>query len=248
MLLALSTWPEVEAYLQRSTGIIIPVGSMEQHGPTGMIGTDAICPQVIAENAARDADVLVGPVFNVGSAQHHLGFSGTLTLRPSTMIAAMVDWCHSLRRHGFTHIYWLNGHGGNTATLQAAFAEIHAARSLHVGSEAPPALSLIARNWWELPAVMDTCRRLHPQHDGMHATASEIAVTWAAYPQQVRRMELDPVVAPTGSFSDAEDYRRNFPDGRLGSDPSQASVAAGEEIIRVAAATLLADFQAFLRR
>jgi len=248
MLLSLSTWPEIEDYLQRCTGIIIPVGSMEQHGPTGLIGTDSICPQVIAENAARDADVLVGPVFNVGCAQHHLGFSGTLTLRPSTMIAAMVDWCQSLRRHGFTHIYWLNGHGGNTATLQAAFAEIYAERSLHAGSAAPPALSLLARNWWELPAVMDTCRRLHPQHDGMHATASEVSVTWAAYPQQVRQQKLKPKVAPTGPFSDAEDYRRRFPDGRIGSDPTQASVAAGEEIIRTAAATLLSDFRSFLQR
>jgi creatinine amidohydrolase len=248
MLLALSTWPEVEAYLTRCKGIIIPVGSMEQHGPSGLIGTDSICPQVIAEHAARDADVLVGPAFNVGSAQHHLAFAGTLTLQPSTMIAAMLDWCRSLRRHGFTHIYWLNGHGGNSATLQAAFAEMHAERSLHAGPGAPPALTLVARNWWELPSVMDVCRRLHPAHDGMHATASEISVTWAAYPHQVRRVALKPKVAPTGPFGDAEDYRARFPDGRIGSDPSQASVAAGEEIIRTASMALLADFQSFLTR
>jgi creatinine amidohydrolase len=48
MLLHLATWPEVESYLKTSSGIIIPIGSTEQHGPTGLIGTDAICAEAIA--------------------------------------------------------------------------------------------------------------------------------------------------------------------------------------------------------
>ncbi|NET73349.1 MAG: creatininase family protein, partial [Sphaerospermopsis sp. SIO1G2] len=48
MLLHLSTWPEVETYLQQSQGIIIPIGSTEQHGPIGLIGTDAICAEAIS--------------------------------------------------------------------------------------------------------------------------------------------------------------------------------------------------------
>ena len=91
-----SSWPEIEAYLKRSNGIIVPIGSTEQHGPNGLLGTDAICPEVIAKHAGDDSGILIGPTFNVGSAQHHLGFSGTITLRPSTMIAAMIDWTSSL--------------------------------------------------------------------------------------------------------------------------------------------------------
>ena len=125
-----STWQEIDAYLVGSKGIVIPIGSTEQHGPNGLLGTDAICPEVIAKRAGDEAGFLVGPTFNVGQAQHHMAFAGTITLRPSTMIAAMVDWTASLARHGFEKIYWFNGHGGNIATINAAFAEIYGEWSL----------------------------------------------------------------------------------------------------------------------
>ncbi len=247
MLLSLSTWCDIEAYLEKSRSLIVPIGSMEQHGPNGLIGTDALCPTVIAEAAAKDdPEILIGPTFSVGCAQHHMAFPGSMTLRPSTMIAAIRDWCDSLRRHGFEQIYWLNGHGGNIATIAAAFAEIYAERSLSDPSSAPAALSLRQRNWWELPGVMATCQRLHPFHDGSHATASEVAVTYAAYPDQVRDVVLDPKVAPEGGFTDAEHYRKQFPDGRIGSDPGQATVAAGEEIIAAAAKALREDYGNFI--
>ena len=95
---------------------------------------------------------------------------------------------------------------------------------------------------------MATCRRLHPLHDGSHATASEVAVTYAAYPEQVRDVALEPKVAPQGRFTDADDYRASFPDGRIGSDPAQATVAAGQEIIAAAAKALREDFLAFSQR
>ncbi|MFN9615234.1 MAG: creatininase family protein, partial [Dolichospermum sp.] len=53
MLLHLSTWPEVETYLQKSQGIILPIGSTEQHGPTGLIGTDAICAESISKGVGE---------------------------------------------------------------------------------------------------------------------------------------------------------------------------------------------------
>jgi creatinine amidohydrolase/Fe(II)-dependent formamide hydrolase-like protein len=243
MQLSTASWPEVEAYLAGSKGIVIPIGSHEQHGPNGLIGTDAICPEVIAAEAAEEGGFLVAPTFGVGQAQHHLAFPGSITLRPSTMIAALNDWIASLVRHGFRRLYFLNGHGGNIATVNAAFSEAYAPWSLK-GEAAPFACALT--NWWELKGVTDVCKRLFPDGEGSHATASEVAVTYYRYRAFQKRVEMRPKIAPAhGPIRDAADYRRRFPDGRIGSDPSQATPEAGAEIVAVAKAALIADVKTF---
>lgn len=246
MQLHLSSWPEIEDYLTRSRGIVIPIGSTEQHGPTGLIGTDAICPEVIAKRAGDEAGFLVGPTFNVGIAQHHLGFPGTLTIRPSTMIAAIHDWVSSLARHGFERVYFFNGHGGNISTINAAFAEIYADRSLADAASNRGPIKCRLANWWDYRPVMDFCRTRYGAGHGSHATPSEIAVTNAVYPQAIKHAEMSPVIAPTGRFTDAEDYRAKFPDGRIGSDPSLADPKDGETLIGLSAAGLVEDYRAFL--
>ena len=245
MQLQLSTWPEVEAYLAKSKAILIPIGSTEQHGPNGLLGTDALCPEIIARRAGDQAGILVGPTFNVGQAQHHMAFPGTITLRASTMIAAMVDWTQSLTRHGFEKLYWLNGHGGNIATITAAFSEIYHSVTFDRHGHNQSALRCNLRNWWELPQVVDISRQLFPVGEGIHATPSEVSVTWFGYPEAVNQVEMSPRIAPSGPILDAEDYRRRFPDGRIGSDPSQASPAAGEKIVSAAVKAVIAEFKEF---
>lgn len=243
MQLQLSTWQEVEAYLERSTTVIVPIGSTEQHGPNGLIGTDAICPEVVAKAVGEAEDALVGPTISVGMAQHHLAFPGSITLRPSTLIACVSDYVDSLARHGFDGFYFLNGHGGNIATLGAAFSEIYARRSL---GETAAGLRLALTNWWDGGGVRQLSRELFPGIEGSHATPSEVSLSYFAHPHAVKSgATFEPRVAPSGRFRDAEDYRRRFPDGRIGSDPSGASPEAGERLFHAAVDDVRRDFRAF---
>jgi len=243
MLLAKSTWPEIETFLTRSTAVVIPIGSNEQHGPTGLLGTDWMCPEIIAHEAqaGRD-DLLVAPTFNIGMAQHHLGFPGTISLKPSTFIAAVGDWARSLAGHGFTRLYFLNGHGGNVASIEAAFSEIYAAYS-YGGQRAPFACKL--KNWWDLAGVTALANRQFPSGHGTHATPSEIAVTQWAYPDAIKTATYGPKIANTGPIREALDFRARYPDGRMGSDPAQATPEKGGDLVRMAAASLVSDVAAF---
>jgi creatinine amidohydrolase len=245
MLLQLSTWQEVERYLGSSTGIIIPIGSTEQHGPNGLIGTDAICPETVARGVSERTGALVAPTLSIGMAQHHLAFPGSITLRPSTLIAVVRDVVQSLARHGFARCYFLNGHGGNIATVTAAFSEIHAETSLGVGSNHPAVRCKLA-NWFGGERVRAISRELYGDAEGSHATPSEVSLSWYAYPDAVKRADMSPAVAPRGGFHDAEDYRSRFPDGRIGSNPALASVEAGERLYGAAVEDVISDYDAFL--
>ncbi len=247
MLMHLSSWPEIDARLNDggvlSRTAIVPIGSNEQHGPTGLLGTDWMCPEIIAHAAEKgDERLVVAPTFNIGMAQHHLAFAGTISLRPSTFMAVIIDWVSSLSRHGFERIYFLNGHGGNVATIEATFSEIYADWSF--GGEQPE-FSLKLRNWWDLPGVLGLCNSLFPTGHGAHATPSEIAVTQAAYPDRIKTADYQPRIAPNGPIRDALDYRARFPDGRIGSDPAQASPEKGQKIIDAAVPALIRDVTAF---
>ncbi|MCC5612472.1 creatininase family protein [Nostoc sp. CHAB 5834] len=243
MLIAYSAWPEIDARLKTTRTVVVPIGSNEQHGPTGLLGTDWMCPEIIAHAAEKaDEGLVVAPTFNIGMAQHHLAFAGTISLRPSTFMAAITDWVSSLSRHGFDRIYFLNGHGGNVSTIEATFSELYAEWSF-VEEDAPYVLKL--RNWWDLPGVNGLCNAIFPTGHGMHATPSEIAVTQAAWPDRIKTAEYSPRIAPSGPIRDALDYRARFPDGRIGSDPAQASPEKGQRIIDAAVPALLKDVAAF---
>ena len=245
MELKFSTWQEVERYLQGSKAIVIPIGSTEQHGPNGLIGTDALCPESLAIELGKQSGALIAPTISVGMAQHHLGFPGSITLRPSTLIQVVLDTVNSLIQHGFERFYFLNGHGGNVATVNAAFSEIYAQSSMGVQPAKYSNVRCIMRNWWEADGVMALSKELFGNADGSHATCGEVSLTQYAYPHSIKSAEMDPPIAPTGPIYDAEDYRRRFPDGRIGSNPSLANPEAGKALFELSLKGIASDFEKF---
>lgn len=230
--LALMAWPTVEAYLKQRDDVLIPVGSIEQHGPNGLIGTDTLVAKAIARGVGLACGACVGPSIPVGMAQHHLDFAGSVTLRPSTLMAVVEDIVLSLARSGFRSFNFINGHGGNNATLEAAFAQLYARSSLEgVGGGIRCRLS----NYFDLPEIRTLSRSLYGDAGGTHATVAEIAITMHLYPNNVRPMIFDPEIAPSGyTFQDAASYRKVYPDGRIGSNPALAKIDDGARFLELA--------------
>jgi creatinine amidohydrolase len=238
MQLRLSTWCEIESYLKTHKGIIIPIGSMEQHGPMGLIGTDSICPEVVAAGISEKIKVLIAPTIQIGMSQHHLSFPGSITLRPTTLIALLKDVILSLSGHGFTHLFFLNGHGGNIHSIKAAFSEIYAEHSL---SKKPSLVHLCLCQWYGGKRVGELGNKYFKGVEGCHATPGEISLSFYA----VKKANLVPNVAPVKDFRDCFDFQNNFPDGRMGSDSSLASIDIGKELFEGAVQDVLEVYQSF---
>src|SRR3546814_2171871 len=141
-------------------------------------------------------DTLVGRALSIGMAKQHMAFAGTITFRPSTFMAVLKDVVASLERHGFERVYFLNGHGGNIATITAAFSEIHAQRSL-AGSGG--ALRCRLSHWLGGPRVKQLSRDLYGSSEGRHATPSEVSLSSSAHLGSETTAQMEPQVASAGA-------------------------------------------------
>ena len=254
MRLQLSTWPEVESRLEHSTSILIPLGSTEQHGPGGLIGTDALVAEGIAVRAASlDDRILVGPVLAYAPAQFNLSFPGTISLRAGTFAQVIEDVVDSLAAGGFDSFYFLNGHGANIAPVRCACHDLHQRRMLE--DSAMPPLRFRLKSWWGFPETDALRRRLYGAREGMHATPSEISITRAlssAVPSGRERAAWSPLPAERlrdlagDAHEDARVHRAAFPDGRVGSDSTLSSAEHGEALLAAAARELAADYRRFM--
>lgn len=228
MELATKTWPQVEQYLKNKKSLIIPIGSTEQHGPTGLIGTDYVTANGIAVAAGRKNQTLVAPPICYGMALHHLGFPGSAALKPSTLILVISEIVNSFKLHGFNRFLFVNGHGGNIPTLTAAFSEIK-------HSDDRSQLDLV--NWWKLPEVTQYEDQHFGEENGFHATVGEVSVTMHQFPQafqdiprtqfKVEKTKSHWPLSPT-------EFREVYFDGRMGSNPGLATEQHGANLFELA--------------
>ena len=247
MRLEYSTWPEVESYLEKSNGAIIPVGATEQHGPTGFIGTDTICAEFIAELVGDITGGIVAPVVSVGMSVHHTAFPGSMTLRPTILVKILSEYVISLARFGIERFYLLNGHGGNVASLNALLWEMHATLP-ELGFENHEKIRFSIGTWYETSAAREISKELFGDKEGAHATPSEISVAMHARPDRVKpRDPLPPTVEGRSTGYGPKDFRASFPDGRLSSDPNLARPEHGKRIAEAAAKELADDYKRFMK-
>ncbi len=126
------TQPEIAAKLRANPLVILPAGSVEQHGPHLPTGTDIFAATAIAGAVAERMNALVLPGCPIGVTPLHMGFEGTLSLSADTYIRIVVDTCASAARHGATRLLIVNWHEGNIPALALAADALHRQHGLMV--------------------------------------------------------------------------------------------------------------------
>ena len=115
---------------------IVPIGSMEQHGPHLPIGMDTAVAQALAEAALKELAGKVGhillPVIPIGQSPEHMDYPGTISFSAETFLGVLKDICASLAHHGFKKILFVNGHGGNISMLGAVSFDVRLEYDVHV--------------------------------------------------------------------------------------------------------------------
>lgn len=107
---------ELLAALEHDPVVIVPLGSVEQHGPHCPMDVDISHTQALAVETALAIDdfpVIVAPPVWIGLTHYNMGEIGTITASVETYIALVSEVCRSIWANGFHRIVLLNGHGGN---------------------------------------------------------------------------------------------------------------------------------------
>jgi len=142
------TWDEIRDVDKHWSIVIIPVGSLEAHGPHLPLSTDLLIVEEIAKRTLEKlrgsgVRVFIGPRIRFGCSNEHIRFLGTISLNCETMIQMIYELCISLVNSGFRNIILLNGHGGNEAPLKAA--------AIKLRDEGKIVVAIV--NWFDLTSI-----------------------------------------------------------------------------------------------
>jgi creatinine amidohydrolase len=234
MKLAELHWPEVRRLNRGSMVALLPVGSMEQHGPHLPFQVDTFVASRLAEDLEKSMpEVLLVPPVWTGVSAHHMDFPGSITVRPRVFIDLLHDICASLYHHGIYRIVLLNGHGGNRASLEVLGQELFVELGLTVNTLA----------YWDLvPDLVKSLKQSKSKgmgHSGELETSLMLhlapqLVIQSAIPQGVLGVEEE---GPTEGIKRYVNMKEHSKQGVIGM-PSSARAEIGAELYRGAFSAL----------
>ena len=217
--------------------VVLPVASMEQHGPHLPVGVDTIlCEGVCkrgAEFAAQDVPVVVAPTLWCGMAEHHMAFGGTFTFDIPTYRAVLLCLLKSIDRHGFERVFIINGHGGNIAALNSFLPDFTRETRLKIR----------AATYFEL-ARSDLAPVLQDQKTVHHACEVETSLMLVFAPDTVKRNRLPEAYGGLADPDARERLRviparfrsfKDFTPSGVNGDARRASREKGEQLVAICA-------------
>jgi creatinine amidohydrolase len=242
-------WPnlrraELESLRDRSAVVVVPVGSIEQHGPHCPVDVDLSIPLQIAlraSAAARDLPLVVAQEIPFGFTHYNQGFVGTLSLRLETFIALVGDVARSLKQDGFERIVFLNGHGGNHHPLRSIAIQL-----------AEEDIYALAFSHWDL--IGDDLKRWSERDASIgHGGEWETSLQRHLRPHLVdRALQVAEQWVPSVDerfrhFAVFAERRRETPFGVMG-DPTVASAEKGARYVDLAVERLVELATAYRRQ
>ncbi|MEO9263413.1 MAG: creatininase family protein [Candidatus Baltobacteraceae bacterium] len=235
-------WPAIREAAARGLVAVVPIATIEDHGPHLPVDTDLRLCNAVCETAvsrAPDRAVLV-PAINHGYSPHHMDFPGAITIGAHTLIDYGVDVCRSLAHHGFTRMLIVNGHGSNTPFIDII------ARLTVVETDVLAA----AVNYWAAPGVRRVAETLRESDKigGMnHACEFETSIYLAVRPDLVdmskaaRELGHRPtknywtdLIGGDGPLVMMEHWSSLTESGVMG-DPTKATAEKGRKLLDAAA-------------
>ena len=250
------TFDEVEEYLKSGPGIVVlPVGSTEEHGTHGPMGTDTFAARLVCRNVAERLDGLLAPALPYGMACDQVSYKGTVALRPSTLSLLMKEICENFIRDGYRLVLVISGHRGNDPAALSGLEEAgYSAPNTHVLY-----MCYQDANKGRLAHILGPEVVSHISADDQrygadgHGGSIELSIAMAHAPQSVR---MDKRRKPDRGPADS---LRSFPfkavlsieeyaptDGFFG-DPSLCSEALGKTIAERTADQIAAEVRRFLK-
>lgn len=182
MILSQMTWQDVSA-LSRDVVILVPTGSLEQHGPHLPLFTDSLIATAVAQGVEKNLpdQVVLAPTLWMGASGHHLAFPGTISASFEAYEGAIISLVESLLPHGFRKFYFLNGHGGNTEPNGVALRKLKA----RFGNALFGHLGYFALIPNEIAETLEG-----PAKDMRHACEAETSLIMHLHPELVRKNKL----------------------------------------------------------
>ena len=189
--MALLCWQEfAELVPARVRTVLVPFGSLEPHGVIPN-GTDSLAPEAMARDIAARVDALIAPTLNYGMTEAMKAYPGAVSIAAETYAPFAEAVLDNLALQGFKNLIVLNGHGGNTAVLNAAATKVANARRVRV----------LVVNWWTL--ADDITKEVFGQNGG-HAGNNETAYIQAFLPAHIHPERYKPEMAsplpPAGAY------------------------------------------------
>jgi creatinine amidohydrolase len=222
--------PEFEAVRDQEQPVLLPVGSLEEHGPHLPLGTDTLHALEVARRVAALRPAIVAPPVFYGLCRSTREHPGTVSLQGDTLRALIRDLGREFYRQGLRRLILISGHAGGT----------HISALLEAGESLLAELAdlrLAVVNILDLlHEVLAAKEHLLATRGDAHAGEVETAVMLAAYPGLVRGRA--PAEWPNfPKYRLVRDKRRYWPGGVWG-DPGPAAAAQGEEILAAEALRL----------